>query len=69
MLEEKMPGYKVEIVSDSGASDKQGINRENLHCAHCHLVLREPLQLEDGTRICKSCFEDHEGQNGYGQYG
>ena len=44
-----MPGYDgaVPVESDSV--------KPGMLCAHCKHLLREPLQTEEGLRVCKSC--------------
>eukprot|EP00112_Aurelia_sp_Birch-Aquarium-sp1_P013473 Seg2861.5 transcript_id=Seg2861.5/GoldUCD/mRNA.D3Y31 product="TNF receptor-associated factor 3" protein_id=Seg2861.5/GoldUCD/D3Y31 len=50
-----MPGFNVLHL----LADGEGVI-EDFTCSVCHLVLREPLQLKDGRRICTSCFEDED---------
>ena len=30
---------------------------EDIKCAICHLVLKDPLQLQCGHRFCTPCFD------------
>ena len=54
-----MPGYNVQFVSEGLGTGEHIPEKGNLLCIRCNLVLKEPLQLlEEGTRICKSCFEE-----------
>ena len=42
-------GFDVELAS--GASKKDASI-----CPHCHLILEEPHQTEEGVRLCKDCL-------------
>ena len=41
-------GYEAEAVD--------GSLRAGLRCLHCEHGLREPVQTEEGLRVCRSCF-------------
>lgn len=44
-----MPGYVGAKAVDQ-ASVKDG-----MVCVHCKELLKDPLQTEDGVRVCRSC--------------
>lgn len=45
-----MSGYPAEAVS---CAPKAGLS-----CLHCDRFLREPVQTEEGLRVCKACFAE-----------
>ena len=50
----KMPGYSV-----SSDIFKDGVfDRDRYVCLKCELLLKDPVQLCCGHRLCKSCAED-----------
>lgn len=44
-------GFDVELV------DKAAKKEANV-CPHCKLILEEPIQTDEGIRLCKSCLQD-----------
>jgi hypothetical protein len=45
-----LSGYDAVAV---GCSPKAGLS-----CLHCDHFLREPVQTEEGLRVCKACFAE-----------
>ena len=49
-----MPGYGKVYLEDG-----QEIQRPDLTCSYCHLLLKDPLQTSGtGQRYCKECFKE-----------
>jgi hypothetical protein len=42
-------GFDVELA------DPKSKKEANV-CPHCRLILEEPMQTEEGVRLCKSCL-------------
>lgn len=47
-----MPGYDIIAANET--------QKSKLICPECRLVLKEPVQTEEGIRLCDSCFKDIE---------
>jgi len=48
-----MPGYKLFF------EDGQEIERPDLTCCYCRLLLKDPIQTsQSGQRYCKECFKE-----------
>lgn len=43
-----MPGYKLTPVEPL---------KTGLKCLECELLLRDPVQTDDGDRLCRTCYE------------
>lgn len=43
-----MPGYKVTSVEPL---------KSGLKCLECKLVLRDPVQTDEGDRLCRTCYD------------
>ena len=44
-----MPGFNVATTSST---------KSRLLCPECKMVLKNPVQTEEGIRLCKSCYDD-----------
>ena len=42
-------GFDVELVDPA-------VRKESNMCPHCRLILEEPMQTEDGVRLCRGCL-------------
>ena len=47
-----MPGLRVEVASDGKFTE--------FYCGVCKLLLKDPIQLVDGSRICLSCYDENQ---------
>ena len=46
-----MPGFAATPVDTSTV-------KSGLSCPHCELLLKDPVQTEEGLRLCRSCFDE-----------
>jgi formylmethanofuran dehydrogenase subunit E len=44
-----MPGFAATPVEKDAKTS-------GICCPHCELLLKEPMQTEEGSRLCKDCF-------------
>ena len=51
-----MPGFEVPKFKD-------GLDSDRYVCERCSLLLKEPIKLRCGHRLCRSCAEDMLAQN------
>ena len=43
-----MPGYEIASVEPL---------KSGLKCLECKLVLRDPVQTDEGDRLCRTCYD------------
>ena len=49
-----MPGFEGAQPVDNDSV------KDGMMCVHCDYLLREPLQTDEGVRVCKSCAQEIE---------